>query len=69
VTDKLNLKFRTDAFNALNHASFAVPGGTNFTPNNPGIAPAVDITSGVFGQITATASNARVLQFALRMEF
>lgn len=69
VSDKLNLKFRADTFNTFNHASFAVPGGTNGTPNNPGTASEVDITSGVFGQITATATNARVMQFALRLEF
>jgi hypothetical protein len=55
--DKVNMKFRCDAFNALNHPSFD-------TPSN-------DITesSGLFGVITSTASTARVLQLALRLEF
>jgi hypothetical protein len=56
--DKVNLKFRADAFNATNHPSF----------NNP----STDITeaSGTpFGNIGSTASTARVLQGALRLEF
>jgi hypothetical protein len=59
--DKVNLKFRCDAFNALNHPSFNPPPGAG-----------VDITQaeGVqFGTITSTASAARVLQGALRLEF
>lgn len=54
--DSLKLKFRVDAFNAFNHASFSIP-STN------------DITSGNFGNITGTDNNARVLQGALRLEF
>jgi len=61
--DKVNLKFRVDAFNALNHPNFQ-------TPNS-------DITesSGLFGQITNTVHghfdgiSARVLQGSLRLEF
>ena len=56
--DKVNLKFRADAFNSTNHPSFAEPN--------------VDITqsSGVpFGTVGSTVSSARVLQLALRLEF
>jgi len=59
--DKVNLKFRCDAFNALNHPSFNAPsGGTD------------DITEAEgqpFGEITGTASGPRVLQGSLRVEF
>jgi hypothetical protein len=58
--DNLRLKFRADAFNAFNHASFNLP-STALREN--------DITSGTFGQITSTANSARVLQLALRLEF
>jgi hypothetical protein len=62
--DRVNLKFRCDAFNVFNHPNF-----------NP---PLTDITeaAGVpFGTISSTASspsggeNARVLQGSLRLEF
>lgn len=62
--DNVKLKFRADAFNAFNHASFALP---SFT--------ATDITGGSnFGKITTQAADAdlttgRVLQGALRLEF
>jgi len=53
--NRLNLKFRADAFNVLNHPAF----------NNPNS----DITSTNFGQITSTFTSARVAQFSLRLEF
>ena len=59
--DRVNLKFRCDAFNVFNHPSFSTPGfsGTDITES-----------SGVpFGTITSTASSPRVLQGALRLEF
>jgi len=70
--EKVNLKFRTDAFNALNHPSFSAPGnpsGDNFC--------SIDITEscGVFGVISSTVGSpasdiaSRVLQGSLRLEF
>lgn len=64
--DKVNLKFRADAFNVLNHPVFAAPTG------NPTLTTGVnDITSGSFGQINGTSTTIlpRVMQFALRLEF
>jgi hypothetical protein len=57
---RVNLKFRCDAFNALNHPSFSNPGMSN-----------ADITqsSALFGQLTSMNGGARVLQGALRLEF
>ncbi|MEK6396591.1 MAG: carboxypeptidase-like regulatory domain-containing protein [Terriglobus sp.] len=60
---EVNLKFRADAFNALNHPVFASP--SNGSTNS-------DIVNGSqFGQLTsATGSQPyRVLQLALRLEF
>jgi hypothetical protein len=57
--DKVNLKFRCDAFNALNHPSFSTPSAVDITQAN-GVP---------FGTISSTASAARVLQGALRLEF
>lgn len=57
----VNLKFRADAFNVLNHPSFGSPGNnTNYD----------DISqTGNFGQITGTSSSPRVVQLILRLEF
>jgi Carboxypeptidase regulatory-like domain len=74
VPEKLNLKFRADAFNVLNHPNFALPALTTPSEN-------FDITGGTFGQLTAIDSGnpdpldqkngngARVMQFSLRLEF
>ncbi len=71
-SDKVNLKFRADAFNALNHPNFALPARTSPSSN-------FDITSGSFGRLTSIDTTGtgsvggvggyRVLQFALRLEF
>jgi hypothetical protein len=65
VSDRVNLKFRADAFNALNHPNFALPSFSNPPPET------FDITGGTFGQLTSidTNSSYRVMQFALRLEF
>jgi len=54
--DKVDLKFRTDAFNVFNHPVFDMPSTDITKPSS-------------FGQITSTASTARVLQLSLRLEF
>jgi hypothetical protein len=56
----LNLKFRADAYNVFNHPSFAAPAEAS---------SATDITNSNFGILSSTASAARVMQFALRLEF
>lgn len=71
VSEKVNLKFRADAYNAFNHPNFALPNSIGSLPTGVN-----DITQGSFGQITKTigttglySDNARVLQLALRLEF
>ncbi len=59
--NRLNLKFRCDAYNALNHPSFSTPDSMNNLD--------ITETSGTFGVLNSTASTARVLQGALRLEF
>ena len=68
--DKVNLKFRCDAFNSFNHPNFNPPsiGPDGVTPS----FSAVDITQAegvAFGTITSMNGAARVLQGALRLEF
>jgi len=65
--EKVNLKFRVDAFNAFNHPNFQSPSFENnmdltSPPNEFGVIP---------GTVTPTGSDlsARVLQGALRLEF
>jgi len=59
VEDRLNMKFRADAFNVMNHPTFGVPGGTDITGQS----------GTTFGQITGTTGNPRVVQLAVRVEF
>jgi hypothetical protein len=49
------LQIRWESYNALNHHVYGLPN--------------VGITSAAFGQITTSASSARVMQFAVRYEF
>jgi hypothetical protein len=60
VSDRVNMKFRADAFNVFNHPTFGAPSSGNS-----------DITqsSAPFGQINGTTGAPRVLQLALRVEF
>ena len=55
LAEKVSLQFRAEMYNAMNHASFDVP---NTTP-----------TSSSFGAITATVSEPRNWQFALKLNF
>ena len=50
------LQIRWEAYNALNHHSFALPSS-------------IDIGSTSFGQVTGSASTARVMQFGVRWDF
>jgi hypothetical protein len=55
LTEALNMQFRAEFFNILNHPTFGTPGGT--------------IGSSNFGLSTATQSSEREMQFALRFMF
>ena len=54
LTEKSELKFRSEAFNIANHPVFSNPNG--------------DITAGNFGQITGTLlASERQIQFAAKL--
>jgi hypothetical protein len=55
MRERLTAQFRAEFFNAWNHPQFANPG--------------TELTAVNFGQITATAVNPRLIQFALRLGF
>jgi hypothetical protein len=50
-----NVEFRTEFFNAFNHPQFGNPGTSFGTPT--------------FGVISTTSTNARIMQFALKLNF
>jgi hypothetical protein len=55
LNERANVEFRTDFFNAFNHAQFDDPDA--------------EFTSESFGQVTGTVVNPRVIQFALKFNF
>jgi hypothetical protein len=65
LKERAHLQFRAEFFNILNHPNFALPnasvflqgvnGGGSFNPT--------------FGKITATTTNSRQIQFALKLMF
>lgn len=58
IHERLNLQFRAELFNILNHANFNTPNAVVFTPS--GVSP----TAGV---ITSTSTTSRQIQFALKL--
>ena len=62
IRENYVLEFRAEAYNIFNHPSFGLPGG--------GFGGTADISNpATFGFIASTASTARVMQFALRLDF
>jgi hypothetical protein len=55
LREGLSLEFHVEAFNLMNHPSFAAP-STN-----------IDSSSG--GEVSATINSSRELQFALKIHF
>jgi hypothetical protein len=58
VSERLNLQFRAEFFNVLNHANFNTPNAIVFTPT--GVSP----TAGV---VTSTSTSSRQIQFGLKL--
>jgi hypothetical protein len=61
INENAVLVFRSEFFNAFNHAQFANP-VTSSTQTQ-------DVTSSTFGQINSTSVNPRLIQFALKYVF
>jgi hypothetical protein len=66
VQDKLNLKFRADAFNLFNHPAFRGSSRLNIVTNASAFGQITDTTN---PSADDTGSPARVAQFSLRLEF
>jgi len=60
INEGLNLQFRAEAFNVLNHANFSFPNPIVFSGNS--ISPSA-------GGITSTATTSRQIQFAMKLLF
>jgi hypothetical protein len=56
LTERINLEFRAEFFNILNHANFAVPASNISVPNT-------------VGRISSTSNTPRDIQFGLRLQF
>jgi hypothetical protein len=73
ITEKLNLQFRADAFDLLNHPNFGQPGPAGATgvvvlpTTAAGLATFSSITSTRFP--TADSGSSRQLQLALKLQF
>ena len=63
VKEKLNVQFRAEFFNILNHPNFAVP----VSPDNADIFDATGAPTGVAGLLTSTTTTAREIQFAVKL--
>src|SRR5881296_654934 len=63
LREQVNLQFRAEVFNALNHANFAHPNLIVFSSGNDISPTAGTITDTIAG------GNGRQIQFALRLEF
>jgi Carboxypeptidase regulatory-like domain/TonB-dependent Receptor Plug Domain len=63
VSEHMNLQFRAEAYNLLNHPNFSPPiaNRTLFNANGS--------TVGTYGNITATATNMRQIQLAVKLLF
>ena len=61
ITERLNLQFRAEFFNILNHTNF-------LTPNEVVYSSATQL-SPTAGVITATASTSRQIQFGAKLHF
>jgi hypothetical protein len=58
IHEDATLVFRTEFFNAFNHAQFNNPTGSQ-----------LDVSKSSFGQITSTSVNPRLIQFGLKYSF
>jgi hypothetical protein len=66
LRERLNLQFRAEFFNLLNHANFNTPNLIVFTPPT---ATNLSGLSGTAGAISSTSTSSRQVQFALKLLF
>ena len=67
ITERMNIEFRAEAFNLLNHPNFGLPGLALFSGFNQNTQQAN--SNGLAGVITNTVGTSRQLQFAVKFRF
>jgi hypothetical protein len=63
------IQFRTEVFNALNHANFRIPGNGRVFGGTAAGSGNVESPLGTAGVITGTQNFSRQIQFAVRLQF
>jgi hypothetical protein len=63
INERLNVQFRAELFNVLNHANFAPPLDNNFVFNQD--TSPIDNA----GELTSTQGSSRQIQFGLKLCF
>ncbi len=61
LSERLNLQFRTEMFNSLNHPNFAIPSQRTVCSSSGPVGSA--------GRITSTLTSSRQLQLGLKLVF
>jgi len=75
LLERLNVQFRAEIFNILNHTNFGVPALNAFTAPGPGAAGLIAAPTGSLGnagnagQITSIVGTSRQIQFGLKFLF
>jgi hypothetical protein len=67
ISENFTLQFRAELFNILNHPNFSLPVLTS--TGNVGIFTGSGAVSPTVGQIAATSTTSRQIQFSLRIRF
>jgi len=62
LTERLDLQFRAEFFNILNHTNFSTPNEVVYTSAASGISPTA-------GLVTATSTTSRQIQFGAKLQF
>jgi hypothetical protein len=60
--ERVNLQFRTELFNALNHPNFALLANTD-------VFDSTGASTGSAGLLTATSTSARQILFGLKLQW
>jgi hypothetical protein len=66
ITERVNLQFRTEFFNILNHPNFALPSSTMNAPNFGALFETADVAQNNVG---LGSGGPRLIQFGLKLNF